>query len=93
MVEELVTNIHRQMKDEKAKRIAAVDAFTLAEKRIPDLNTKLTKGDREQKSVEAALQGAERQAKSQCKQLHQTEDQLTATIEQIGILKKKHEEA
>lgn len=81
MAEELMTNSHRQMKDEKARRIATMDAFTLAEKRIQNLNTKLIEADREKKSTEVALQGAERQVKSQCQQLCQTEDQLAATKE------------
>ena len=34
-----MTNSHQQMKDEKARRIAAVDTFKVAEKRIQDLNT------------------------------------------------------
>ena len=39
------------------------------------------------------MQGAERQAKSQRKQLHQIEDQLATAKEQIAILRKKLEEA
>ena len=93
MVEELVNNSHRQMKEEEGWRIAAVDALTLAEKRIQDLNTKLTKANREKKSVEVVLSGAERQAENQRKQLRQTEDQLAIAKEQIGTLKKKLEEA
>ena len=45
--EELVNNSHMQMKEEEGSHIAAVDAFTLAEKRIQDLNTKLTEANRE----------------------------------------------
>lgn len=93
MGEELVNNSYRQMKEEEGQRIAAVDAFLLAQKRIQDLNTKLTKAGREKMSVEAALQGAERQAESQRKQLCQTKDQLAIANEQIGTLKKKLAEA
>ena len=39
------------------------------------------------------MQGAERQAKSQRKQLHQIEDQLATAKKQIAILRKKLEEA
>jgi len=89
----MLNSSHRQMKEEEAKCIAAVDAFNVADKNIQELTTKLNKVDQDKKSVEAALQGAERQAESQRKQLHQTEDQLTATKEQIGVLKKKLEKA
>lgn len=62
------------MKKEEGRRIAAVESFTLAEKRIQELNTKLSEADREKKNVEAVLQKAERQVESQRKQLCHTED-------------------
>ena len=62
------------MKEEEGRRIVVVDAFNMAEKRLQELTTKLNKTDRDKKSVEAALQGAKRQAESQRKQLRQTED-------------------
>lgn len=92
MVEELVNNSHSQMKEDEGRNIAAVESFTLVEKRIQELNTKLTKADREKKSAKATLQGAERQAESQHKQLHQTEDQLAIAKLQMEALKKKLEE-
>ena len=93
MAEELVNNSYRQMKDEEGRRIAAVEAFSLAKKRIQKLNTKLTEANRERKSAEAALHGVEKQAESQCRQLRQTEDQLSVAREHIEILKKKLEKA
>ncbi|XP_075634193.1 uncharacterized protein LOC142606742 [Castanea sativa] len=93
MAKELVNNSHRQIKEEEGRRIAAVDSFALGEKRIHELNTKLTEADRERKSAKAALQGAERQVENQCKQLRQTEDELVVAKEHIGVLKKKLEEA
>ena len=62
MVEELMTNSHKQMKEEEGWHIATVKAFTLAEQRIKDVNVKLTEENRDRKSAEAALAGAERQA-------------------------------
>ena len=56
---ELVNFTHRQMKDEKGRRIAVVEGFNMAKKRIKELNTKLTKADRKIKSIEAALERAE----------------------------------
>ena len=81
------------MKDEEGRRIAAIEGFNVAEKRINELNTKLTKANREKKNVEAALGGAERQAETQRKQLRQAEDELAATKDQTKVLKKKLKDA
>ena len=89
----MANNSHKQMKEEEGRRIIAVDAFNVADKRIQELTTKLNEANRAKKSVKAALQGVERQAKIQCKQLCQTEDQLSAAKKQIGVLKKKLKEA
>ena len=53
------------MKDEEARRISAVKTLAVAEKRIKELNTKLTAADREGKSAKAALTGAEKQVEDQ----------------------------
>ena len=60
---------HRQMKDEEGRQIAVVEAFNVAEKRVKELNAKLTEAEREKKSAEPALEGVERQAETQRKQL------------------------
>ncbi|XP_075656328.1 uncharacterized protein LOC142626388 [Castanea sativa] len=65
--EELVNSSHRQMKEEKGRRITAMDAFNVAKKRTQELNNKLTVADRDKKSAESALEGVERQAESQRK--------------------------
>ena len=70
MAEELANNSYRQIKEEEGRRIAAMDAYILAEKRIQNLNTKLTEANREKKKAEVALQRAKRRAESQRKQLH-----------------------
>ena len=72
---ELVNITHIHMKDEKASVLLSLRPLT-SKKRIKVLNTKLTEADREKKSVEVALQGAEKQAEAQHKQLHQAEDEL-----------------
>ena len=46
---------YRQMKDEEPRRIVAVEAFKVVEKKIQELNVKLTEANQEKKSVEAAL--------------------------------------
>ena len=68
-VEEIIIFSYRQMKEEEARCIEAVDTFNVAEKRIQDLTTKLNESDRDKKSVEIALEGVERQAKSLRKKL------------------------
>ena len=63
----------------------------MAEKRIKDLNTKLTEADKERKSAESALAKAKKQAKNQRLQLRGAEDQFAITKGQIEALKKKLE--
>ena len=58
--EEMVNYSHREMKEEEVRRIAAVDAFHMAEKSIQELKSKLVEEERERKSVAAALDSAER---------------------------------
>ena len=65
--EELVDISHRQMKDEEGRRVAIVEAFKVAKKRLKESDAKLTKAERGRKSTEVALDGVERQAKTQCK--------------------------
>ena len=77
------------MKDEEGRRVVALEAFSLAKKRIHELNNQLTEADRERKSAKAALHVAEKQAETQCKRLRQTDDQLSTAKKQIGTLKKK----
>ena len=80
------------MKDEESQRIVVVNIFTVADKKIKELTTKLIESKRDKKSAEVALEGAERPAEGQCKQLYQTEDQLSSAKEMITSLKKKLEE-
>jgi len=89
----MVNYSHRQMKEEEGRRIAAMEAFNVADKRITELKNKLTKAEKDKKSTETTLEGAERQAKGQRRQLCQIEDQLSASKEYIATLKKKLEEA
>lgn len=60
MANELVKKSHWKIKDEESRQIVAVEAFSLAEKRIQELNNKLNEDDKERKSVEAALHLAEK---------------------------------
>ena len=80
------------MKEEEGRRIAAVDAFNVAEKRVQELKNKLAKAKRDKKSAETTLEWAKRQVEGQWRQLRQTKDQLAASKEQIVALKKKLKE-
>jgi len=53
--EEVVNYSHREMKEKEVRRIAAVDAFHMAEKSVQELKSKLVEEERERKSVAAAL--------------------------------------
>lgn len=74
-------------------RIAAVEAFKAVEKSLKELKTQLSQFQSERKSTMATLEGAERQAETQRKQLRQVELDLAAAREQNKILMKKLEEA
>ena len=70
-----------------------MEAFNVAEKRINEMKNKMAEVERDKKSVEAALDNAERQAEGQQVLLYQAEDQLATSKGQIITLKKKLEEA
>ena len=81
------------MKDEEARCIAAVEAFRVADKKSQELTTKLTEAKRDRKSVEAALDGVEKQAEAQHKQLYQAEANLATAKDQVKTLSNKLKKA
>ena len=86
--EEMLNSSHWMIKEKEGRRIVAIDAFNMAKKRIQELKNKLAEANRDKKSAKAALEGAERQAEGQRRQLHQTKDLLATSKEQITALKK-----
>ena len=62
--EEMVNYSHCKMKEEKGRRIAAVNAFHMAKKNNKELKIKLQEEEKERKSVTTALDTVERQAES-----------------------------
>ena len=68
-------------------------AFKVAEKSLKDFKVQLSQSENDRKSVVAALERAERQAVTQCKQLRQAEFDLAFVREQNKVLLKKLEEA
>ena len=56
---------HRQMKEEEGWRNAAVEAFQVVEKNLKETKKKLLVEEKKRKFVAAALESAEKQAKTQ----------------------------
>ena len=73
-VEEITNYCHRQMKEEKGRRNAAVEAFNVAERNIQELRKKLLDEEKERKNVVAFLDSAEKQAEGQRILLRNAED-------------------
>ena len=70
-----------------------VQTLTIAENSNANLKKKLVEEVQARRSVDSALDGAQRQAEDQRKCLCKTIDQLTAAREQMVALKKQLEEA
>ena len=62
------------MKEEEGRRNATMKAFNVVEKRINEMKNKMAEVKRDKKSVETALDNAERQAEGQRVLLCQAED-------------------
>ena len=83
----------QQLDEERKKRATAVQTLTIAENSNVELKKKLITEEQAQKSVDSALEGAERQAESQRKLAREANNQLAAFKEQLVALKKQLEEA
>ena len=70
-----------------------MQTLVIAENSNTDLKKKLTAEEQARKSIDAVLEGAERQAESQRKLAHEANDQLANSKEQLAALKKQLEEA
>ena len=64
----------------------------MAEKSLKDLKVQLSQSENDRKSSVVTLEGAQRQAKTQRKQLRQAEFDLVSAREQNKVLMKKLEE-
>ena len=58
--EELVDASHRQMKDEEGRRVVAVEAFKVVEKRLKESDAMFIEAKMGGKSTEAAVDNTER---------------------------------
>ena len=70
-----------------------MQTLAIAENSNTNLKKKLTAEEQAQKSTDAALEGAKRQAERQRKLARKANDQLVASKEQLVALKKQLEEA
>ena len=62
------------MKEEEGRRNAVMEAFQVAEKSLKEMKKKLLEEEKERKYAAAALEIAEKQAKTQRLQLRGVED-------------------
>ena len=84
----MTNSLYQQLDEERKRRAAAVQTLAIVENSNTDLKKKLTAEEQARKSIDAALEGAERQAESQRKLAYETNDQLAASNEQLAALKK-----
>ena len=70
-----------------------MQTLAIAENSNAELKKKLTAEEQARKSADSALEGIERQAKSQRKLVRKANDQLAASKEQLATLRKQLEEA
>ena len=87
-LEEMTNSLYQQLDEERKRRTATVQTLVIAENSNIDLKKKLTVEEQARKSIDVALEGAERQAKSQRKLAREANDQLAASKEQLAALKK-----
>ena len=81
------------MDDERKRRVQAIQLFNITDQNIKNLRKKLAGEEKARKSVDVALEGAERQAEKQRQLLREAKDQLPSSQKQLVALKKKLEEA
>ena len=84
-------SLSQQLEEERKRRVAAMQTLTNAENSNTDLKKRLTVEEQARKSVDTALEGAERQTESQRKLAREANDQLAASNEQLVALKKQLE--
>ena len=91
-LEEMANSLSQQLDEERKRRTTAVQTLTIAKNNNTDLKKRLIVKEQARKSADTALQGAERQAKSQRKLAHEANEQLAASKERLAALKKQLKE-
>ena len=85
----MANSCSRQLEDERARRVAIVEAFNIADQFTQDLRNKLKDEEKARRSADSILEGTQKQAEDQRLLLRKAEDQLAAAKGQIEALKKK----
>ena len=70
----MTNSLYQQVDEERKRRAVVVQTLAIAENSNTDLKKKLTAEEQARKSVDVALESAERQAKSQRKLVHEAND-------------------
>ena len=80
-MDEIYHSVAQQLDDERRRRVSTVQTLTIAENSNADVKEKLKAEEQQRKSADAALKGAETQAKSQRKFANEIKGQSVATKE------------
>ena len=89
----MTNSLYQQLDDKRKMRVAVVQTLAIPENSNTNLKKKLTAEEQAQKSTDAALEGAKRQAERQRKLARKANDQLAASKEHLAVLKKQLEKA
>ena len=73
-LEEITNSCYQQLNEERKRRDTAVQTLTIAKNSNVELKKKLATEEQARKSVDSALEGAEKQAESQRKLAHEAND-------------------
>ena len=92
-MEEMYHSISQQLDEERKRRSTTVQTLTIAENSNADLRQKLKAEEQAKKNADAALKGAETQAKNQRKLTNETKEQRVVSKEEVAALKQQLEEA
>ena len=79
----MANSCSRQLEDERNRQVVAVESFKIADQSTQDLRNKLEEEEKARRSVDSALESAQRQTKDQRILCRKAEDQLAAAKGQI----------
>ena len=91
-LDEITNSCYQQLDDKRKIRVTAMQTLAVAKNSNADLKKKLTAEEQARKSVDSALDSAERQVETQRKLACEANDQLAAAKEQLATLRKQLEE-
>ena len=74
----MANSCNRQLEDERNRRVAAVEAFNIADQSTQDVRNKLKEEEKARRSADLALESAQKQAEDQRTLCRKAKDQLAA---------------